>query len=71
MLVVPGAPGSSWPAPHGADAVWSKSAGRLLMGDLGSEGETAQAILGSPLSQLPHSRFGGSESLPMGSLSLP
>lgn len=40
MFVVPGAAGSNWPPPQGADAVWSKSAGRLLMGDLGSEGNT-------------------------------
>lgn len=40
MLVVPGAAGSNWPPPQGADAVWSKSAGRLLMGDLGPEGNT-------------------------------
>lgn len=34
MLVVPGAAGSNWLPPQGADVVWSKSAGRLLMGDM-------------------------------------
>lgn len=44
MLVVPGAAGSNWPPPQGAEAVWSKSAGRLLMGDLRPEGTWAQWI---------------------------
>lgn len=42
MLVVPGAVESNWPPPQGAD-VWSKSAGRLLMGDLGPEEKGGQA----------------------------
>lgn len=48
MLVVPGAAGSNWLPPHGADAVWSKSAGRLLMGDLGSEGNTELRLTSRP-----------------------
>lgn len=50
ILVVPGAAGSNWPPPQGAEAVWSKSAGRLLMGDL----ESGEKI-GLRLTSRPHS----------------
>jgi hypothetical protein len=62
ILVVPGAAGSNWMPPEGAEAVWSKSAGRLLMGDLGSEGrpgsgsphkDSTLRTQGSPCSPLP------------------
>lgn len=55
MFVVPGAAGSNWPPPQGADAVWSKSAGRLLMGDLGSEERTGLRLTSRPHSCLPTS----------------
>lgn len=48
MLVVPGATGSNWPPPQGADAVWSKSAGRLLMGDLGQRGKPSSDLPQGP-----------------------
>lgn len=53
MLVVPGAAGSNWLPPQDADAVWSKSAGRLLMGDLGSEEKTRVRLTSRPHSCLP------------------
>lgn len=48
MLVVPGAAGSNWLPPQGADVVWSKSAGRLLMGDLRSEGKQGSGLFPTP-----------------------
>lgn len=61
MLVVPGAAGSNWPPPQGADAVWSKRAGRLLMGDLGLEGKPGSDLPHSPIpvSLSPSSRLRG------------
>lgn len=69
MLVVPGAVESNWPPPQGADVVWSKSAGRLLMGDLGPEENRAPSTeYLAPSTE--HQEVPTDSSLPHGSPSL-